>query len=230
MGMGPLSGTTVLLGHGGPAFAPVPTVFAGDATFHGVKVEQLVGTDATPGTNFGTSYLLALLPGRATWLYMAAPGSVPARALAGARGILSTLRVAPGPPRPLPRAPAGDFVGSWEVHDALLTVTSLSHGVIAAQGDCQCTERDTLLLSLAAGGRLDATVTSVRAVGAGGKPVADPHPNEAVGQRSVFEFVEPHLLLQATVADEPGDLSQSFGNPYWCGPGLAARFSQACGA
>jgi hypothetical protein len=42
--------------------------------------------------------------------------------------------------------------------------------------------------------------------------------------------MEPHLMVEATVPNEPGDLSESFGNPYWCGKGLAVQFEQACGA
>ncbi len=81
MSLGPLSGTTVLLGQGGPVFSPIPAVFAGDQSFHGVKVQELVGTDAFGGTSFDTSYLLALLPGRDTWIYVGAPGAVPSRPL-----------------------------------------------------------------------------------------------------------------------------------------------------
>ncbi len=229
MGLGPLSGTTVLLGQGGPPFSPIPVLFATDEMVHGVSVQELDGTDATAGTNFDTSFVVALLPGRATWLYLAAPGHLPASALAGARRILATLRRAPGGRPPTSVPPAGGFIGTWEVHDAELAITSLKHGVISAQGDCQCTEADTL--SLAQNGtELDATVTQVRAVGAGGKAVPDPHPNEVVGQKSFFEFMAPHLMLQATVPNEPGDLSVSFGNPYWCGKGLASQFGPACGA
>jgi hypothetical protein len=230
MGLGPLSGITGLLGHGGPAFSPVPDLFNGDSSFHGVDVQELIGTDAGPGITFNTSYLLALLPGLSTWLYMAAPGAVRAKALAEPFRILATLRrTATSPPPASTRVPSGSFVGTWHVHDALLTVTSATHGVISAEGGCLCEEDDTLALSLK-GAQLDAVVTHVRATGAGGKPVPDVHPNEVVGQKSFFEFVEPHLLLQVTVPNEPGDLFVSFGNPYWCGTGLAGRFAFACGA
>ena len=228
MGMGALTGTTVLLGQGGPPLSPIPTIFAADEMVHGVSVQELDGTDATPGTNFDASFLVALLPGRAAWLYMAAPGHLPSQALTGARRILATVRSVRAPSSPAAPPLAGGFIGAWEVHDAELIITSLTHGVISAQGDCQCTENDTLSLSRH-GSQLDATVTQVRATGAGGKTVPDPHPNEVVGQESFFELHRAHLLLEATVANEPGDLSESFGNPYWCGKGLAARFDQACG-
>jgi len=232
MSLGPLSGTTVLVGEGGPAFSPIPSVFAGNQSFRGVKVQELVGTDALSGTTFDASYLLALLPGRATWIYIGAPGAVPSRALTVAQQIVATVRaVRPSPAGGSARSPSGSFIGSWHVHDAELTVTSLRRGVISGRGDCSCEELDTLSLSPSADGTaLDATVTAVRAIGAGGKRVADPHPNEVVGQKSFFEFIEPHLMLQVTVPNEPGDLSVSFGNPFWCGSGLAMQYTPACGA
>ncbi len=232
MSLGPLSGTTVLLGQGGPVFSPIPAVFAGDQSFHGVKVQELVGTDAFGGTSFDTSYLLALLPGRDTWIYVGAPGAVPSRALTVARQIVATVRaVRPSGPGGLARSPRGSFIGSWHVHDAELTITSLRQGVISGRGDCSCEEVDTLSLSPSAdGSAVNATVTAVGAIGVGGKRVADPHPNEVVGQKLFFEFIEPHLMLQVTVPNEPGDLSVSFGNPFWCGHGLAMLYTPVCGA
>jgi hypothetical protein len=80
------------------------------------------------------------------------------------------------------------------------------------------------------GTAMDATVTALRAIGVGGKRVPDPHPDEVVGQKSFFEFIEPHLILQVTIPNEPDDLSQSFGNSYWCGHGLASQYVPACRA
>jgi hypothetical protein len=224
-------GVTVLLGQGGPAFPPAPDLFGGDASVHGVHVQELVGTDASPGPGltFVSSYLLALLPGMNVWAYMAGPGAVPAKALKVPFRILATLRrTAATLPPASSTVPSSSFVGTWHVHDALLKITSPARGVFSAMGGCLCEEYDTLALSLK-GDRLDVVVTRVRAIGAGGKPVPDPHPDEVVGQRSFFEFVEPHLLLQVMVPNEPRDLLVSFGNPYWCGAGLAERFGFACG-
>jgi len=232
MSLGPLAGTTVLLGHGGPPLSPIPTDFAGNESFHGIKVQELVGTDAFGGTTFDASYLLALLPGRATWIYIGEPGAVPSQDLTVARQILSTVRAAHGSPgRASVTPPGGSFTGSWEVHDAELTISSLRRGVISGMGDCSCEEFDTLSLSPSVDGTaLDATVTAVRAIDVRGKRVADPHPDEVVGQKSFFEFMEPHLMLQVIVPNEPGDLSQSFGNPFWCGHGLAMQYGPVCGA
>jgi hypothetical protein len=232
MGLFGMTGTTVLLGYGGPPLPPIPTVFSGDVSYHGVEVQLLTGgEELRPGVPFSTSYLLALLPGRATWLYMGSPGGVLSKALTEARRILATLRMAGPGKAPTSRPPLGSFVGTWGVHDAQLRITSLRSGVLFAQGDCLCEEYDTLTLSPSATGtELNATVGAVRAIGAGGKRVPDPHPNYVVGQRSFFEFAEPHLMLQLVVPNEPGDmLSSSFGNPYWCGIGLASRFENACG-
>lgn len=228
MSPGPLSGTTVLLGQGGPPVSPIPTVFAGNESFHGVEVQELVGTDSFAGSTFDSSYLLALLPDRTTWVYMGAPGAAPSKDLTVARQILATIRATR---TSLGRPPEGSFIGAWEVHDAELSITSVRRGAISGRGDCVCEEIDTLSLSQAGDGTaLDATVAAVRAVGTGGKSVAEPHPNEVVGQKSFFEFMEPHLMLQVTVPNEPGDLSQSFGNPFWCGQGLAAQYRPVCGA
>lgn len=230
MGLFGLTGTTVLLGYGGPALPPIPTVFAGDGSYHGVKVQLLTGgEELRPGAPFRTSYLLALLPGGAAWIYMGSPGGVLSKALTEPWHILATLRAAGTVPSS--RLLLGSFIGVWHVHDGLLRITSLKSGVLSAQGNCLCEEYDTLRLSPSATGAvMGATVMAVQAVGAGGKHVPEPRPNYVVGQRSFFEFAEPHLMLQVVLPNEPGDmLSSSFGNPYWCGMGLASRFGNACG-
>jgi len=231
-GLDARNGVTVLLGQGGPAYPPVPDVFGGDISVHGVQVQELIGTDAVPGrvATPTSSFLLALLPGMGIWAYMAAPGSVPANALKEPFDILATLRRSAGSPPAVP-APVSisSFVGSWSAHDASLKITSASNGELSTRGGCLCVDYDTLAFSLLSD-HLDAVVTKVRAIGAGGHPMPDPHPDEIVGQRLFFEFVEPHLLMQVTVPNEPRDWSVSFGNPpYWCGAGLAARFGFACG-
>jgi hypothetical protein len=232
MGLDVRNGVAVLLGQGGPALPPVPDLFGGEISVHGVKIQELLGTDAVPGKIAAptSSFLLALLPGMDIWAYMTAPGSVPANALKEPFDILATLeRIAVSPPVVPGPVPVSDFMGNWYAHDASLKIISVSTGKLSTRGGCLCVDYDTLAFSFL-NGRLEAVVTKVRAIGAGGKPMPDPHPDEVVGQKLFFEFVEPHLLMQVMVPNEPQDRSVSFGNPpYWCGAGLAARFEFACG-
>jgi hypothetical protein len=165
--------------------------------------------------------------------------------LGEARQILATVAVTPGSvnrtdPRwfrtttdKAPLKPArGSFVGIWEVHDAMLGITSDKTGVLTAAGNCRCLVTHRLALSLTAGGaQMNAVVTAVRATDrTTGKVVPDPQPNETRGQRSFFEFMEPHLMLQVSVPNEPADAEEPFGNAYWCGRGLATEYHYACGA
>jgi hypothetical protein len=201
--------------------------YVSEETIHGVAVQLLIGSEKA----FGANYLLAILPGRTTWILMAAPGASQHTALAQAYRILSTLQNAPGASARPPSSPIREaFVGQWEVHDALLDITSGTTGVITAEGSCLCEERDYLALSMSSNGaQMNAVVTKVIATGVKGRVVADPDPNEAPGQKLFFQFMEPHLMLEVTIPNERRDFGESFGNPYWCGKGLARYFSNACG-
>jgi hypothetical protein len=225
-----LTQNVVLFGSGGPPFSPIPDIYDGDQTFHGVTLQVLTGAE----TLEHASYLLALFPGRTTWLLMAAPGSSPGTALEQARQVLSTVRPAGGPSTTRPVPPIHEsFVGSWQVHDALLDISSDTAGHLGYQADlqCACSETDYLLLSLSAhGSQLNAVVTGTATVNEKtDKAVPNPE-HTKVGTRFFFEFMEPHLMLRVALPTEPPDLAESFGNPYWCGAKLAPQFSPACGA
>jgi hypothetical protein len=60
-GCAPLSPTHtfVLFGSGGPPMSPIPDIYDGEQTFHGVTVQVLIGADPLEKA----SYLLALFPG-----------------------------------------------------------------------------------------------------------------------------------------------------------------------
>jgi hypothetical protein len=92
-------------------------------------------------------------------------------------------------------------------------------------------ETDHLALSLSAdGSQMAAVLTKTTTVNEQtGKPV--PNPNHArLGQKSFFEFMEPHLMLDIALPTSPPAPADSLGNPYWCGKGLAQQFGRACGA
>ena len=52
-----------------------------------------------------------------------------------------------------------------------------------------------------------------------------------VGDSFSLQFVEPQLMLSVTIRASLAATNDSdIGNPYWCGPHLAAKFGAACGA
>jgi hypothetical protein len=109
--------TIVLFGSGGPPFSPIPDIYDGTKTFHDVTFQALIGADAVENA----SYLLALFPGRTTWLLMAARGASPQSALEKATQILATVHRAGGPLTIPPVHPVHEsFIRYWEVHDASL--------------------------------------------------------------------------------------------------------------
>lgn len=229
MSMAKPTGVEVLLGYDGPPIPLDPDLFGGEVSVHGVEVQELIGAEAEPAV-YAQSYLLALLPGMNVWAAMSVPGSDLAKALKEPLQILGTLRRTAGsPPAVARKVPLSSFVGNWHLHGAFLKITSTHNGQIWGRGGCTCLEFDTLALK-PQDNQLEAVVTRVRAVGPTGRTVPEPYQNQVVGQRSFFEFVEPHLLLQVLVPNKPRDLSLSVGTPsYWCGTGLAARFENACG-
>ena len=236
----------VLFGSGGPPFSPIPVYLDGEETVHGIAVQSLIGVESDLGGSPPANFLLALFPGRTTWLLMAAPGPSPQVALAQVRQILSTVHRIPGrPSKPAFGSSDETWIGRWGVHGAALVITSDTSGVISARGSstCSCLEQDALTLSLTAdGSKMMAVVTEVT----GFNPVTGSivplstnlGTNATVGQRSFFEFMEPHLVIQVMLLPPGGVVpnQSSFGNPYWCGQGLDGRstldekFTQACGA
>ncbi len=230
-------GTVVLFGTGGPPLSPVPIYFDGDRSFNGVAVQVLVGASAGGVGVAVSNYLLALLPGLTTWIEMVVPGPSVDFIPAVAQQILSTLHVLPGSPVTTATGSGdGTMLGHWDVHDATLDVVSATTAVLAGQnGGCVCLEQDTLTLSASAdASQIMAVVTKITFVNGEGAvlPYSTARANSPIGERSMFEFVAPHLMLQAML-DPPtriGTFQEGIGNIYWCGPGLNPMFSQACGA
>jgi hypothetical protein len=57
-----------------------------------------------------------------------------------------------------------------------------------------------------------------------------PSDSAAVGDSSYLEFVAPHLLKETLIHSSVSAIDQKYGNPYWCGQGLAASKQGVCGA
>jgi hypothetical protein len=249
--LGVSDGTVILFGKGGPPFPPIPTTFVGEQRFHGVLVQLLLGIEPAIGQTPAISHLLALLPGLTTWIEVSAPGDS-AQVLGEETQIVGSVRRTTG-------AGSGSsvdlthqrFVGKWHVHDAQLDITSIRSAVISSRSPfnsatCTCEELDTLALTRSANvSRVQAVVSKVTQVDpVTGRAVplpANTTANAMIGQRSFFEFIEPHLMVQIyiqTTANPPSAGSSgagspgvdSYGNAYWCGPGLRQQLINACGA
>jgi hypothetical protein len=127
------------------------------------------------------------------------------------------------------------FLGDWYVHGCSLHVITDTEGVqrcfFGGQG---VSEINTLVLFLSRHPlRLKATVSKVTFVSNDtGRVVANPFPNEsdAVGDVFILTFVAPHLLVTHFVVSHRAPIDVKYGNPYWCGDGLATSLGHLCGA
>jgi hypothetical protein len=132
------------------------------------------------------------------------------------------------------------FTGSWVVHDGALSITSVHKGVLRAfLGSCganadQCVETDALSLSLSKNKKTmlakvtKVTITAYTPSGQVDKTsVPAVSMPDQVGDSFRLRFAAPHLLVRTIVKGMSGWVG---GNPYWCGPGLAQRYQQDCGA
>ena len=127
------------------------------------------------------------------------------------------------------------FVGQWYVHDAQLAITSNAAGVESSNcGGGVCVETEDLSLSLSANAkRMTATITKVSyRDGTTGKAIRNPDPAEssAVGDSFYLGFVAPHLVKMTILHTSLPAIDQKYGNPYWCGNGLARALEDLCGA
>jgi len=187
---------------------------------------------------------LAVFPTRSLWLEVVMPGTGSLGPVVDrVTGLLHTLRPAINLGReesPHRIAGAGSFVGHWFVHDSQLDIASETSAIISSSSPCvgsssdACVERDHLTLSSGSNAEeMRAVVTGVT--------VQDLTTNQsysvgsgqvlAVGDRLQFEFVEPHLLMSTLISAVSPTSQQAFGDPYWCGTGLAPKwFGLMCGA
>ena len=82
------------------------------------------------------------------------------------------------------------------------------------------------------GKHLTATVVAVGYVDNKGKPIPKPDgvDSSAVGDSFSLKFVAPHLMKQTIIHSSLSAIDQRYGNPYWCGRGLAEALVPRCGA
>jgi hypothetical protein len=230
--------TIAVLGFGGPPFPPIPTAHERDLTVHGIAVQVLTGSDPI----LHQSELLALFPDAHAWLHVVAPGANERVSLADASRLVQTVRTTFGVPALKPRLIRESFIGRWYVHGAGLDIRSNRLGILTDGHGCKndCEESYYLALSPSRAGRMTAIVKRITySDPVSGRPVESPNTSTTprvgdvyrVGDAFSLQFVEPQLMLSVTIrASLAATKDSDIGNPYWCGPHLAAKFGAACGA
>jgi len=135
------------------------------------------------------------------------------------------------------RAPES-FAGNWGVHDGQLSIWSagkVGHKTFwfgqNIDADQPGTQVNLLRLSLSPSRtRMRVTIWGVGYVNQHGISARLPNPtdNFVPGDTFVLVFVAPHLLKAISIHTRYHGVE--FGNPYWCGIGLAAKYQHLCGA
>ena len=133
------------------------------------------------------------------------------------------------------------YVGKWEVHGSLLTITAQRTGLEQWNaGPCTqsmtetrlCNGNATMTFTVNADGSIKGTIQSVWYTQWSGAPVpAGFHPdpeNEQVGDTFVLQHHGAHLLYTTWVDDR--QTSPTAGNWYWCDTYASSHGWQQCGA
>lgn len=120
-------------------------------------------------------------------------------------------------------AGAGPFTGTWNVHGAMMHLTAAGTGTLAlADGGT-----DTLRLTRFKNPDR-ALVTIVASTP--GRSACPADGRDAPGDQFELRIAAPQLLVSNFLISHRAPIDLTSGNPYWCGPRVAPRLRNRCGA